>query len=100
MNRISSLPVTAMASTSKKRSAVLRDDELECLLLSDSEQSSSESDFDTENELEDRAVLDTVRNEDSDEDDRVTQDSFGRLWKTIGDNGKISRGVLDLKVLQ
>jgi hypothetical protein len=46
-----------MASTSKKRSAMLCDDELERLLLCDSELSSSESDFDTENELEDRAVL-------------------------------------------
>jgi hypothetical protein len=69
-----------MASTSKKRSAALHDDELECLLLRDSEQSSSESDFDTENELEDRAVLDTVRNEDSDEDDGVTQDF---VWENM-----------------
>jgi hypothetical protein len=61
-----SLPIAAMASTSKKWLAVLSDDELECLLLSDSERSSSESDFDTENELEDRAVLDTMRSEDSD----------------------------------
>jgi hypothetical protein len=68
-----SLPVAAMASTSKKRSAVLCDDELECLLLSDSERSWSESDFDTENELEDHAVLDTMRNEDSDEDESATQ---------------------------
>jgi hypothetical protein len=38
-----------MASTSNKCSAVLRVEELERLLQSDSEQSLSDSDFDTEN---------------------------------------------------
>jgi hypothetical protein len=57
-----SLPVATMASTSKKCSAVLCEEELECLLQSDSDQSLSDSDFDTENELEDHAVLDTMRN--------------------------------------
>jgi hypothetical protein len=26
--------------------------------------------------------------------------SFGRIWKTIGDKGKVSRAVLELKVLR
>jgi hypothetical protein len=73
-----SSPVAAMANTSKKQSAVSRDDELECLLLNDSERSSS--DFDTKNELEDRAVFDIMRNEDSDEDDSVTQ-AF--IWENM-----------------
>jgi hypothetical protein len=60
---------------------MLRDDELECLLLSYSEQSSSESDFDTENELEDHVVLDTVRNEDSDEDDSYSGLRLGEYGK-------------------
>jgi hypothetical protein len=75
-----SLPVAAMASTSKKRSAVLRDEKLECLLLIDSKRNLSESDSDTENELEDRAVLDTMRNEDSHEDDSATQ-AF--IWENM-----------------
>jgi hypothetical protein len=74
------LPVATMASTSKKRSAVFRDEELECLLQSDSDQSLSDSDFDTDNELEDRAVLDTMRNENSDEDDSGTQ-AF--IWENM-----------------
>jgi hypothetical protein len=57
-----------MASTCRKRTAVLRDEELECSLQSDSDRSFSDSDFDTENELDDPAVLDTMRNEDSDDD--------------------------------
>jgi hypothetical protein len=74
---------------------VLRD-ELECLLQSDSDQSFSDSDFDTEKELDDRAdraVLDTMRNEYSDDDASGTQ-AF------IRDKEKISRAVLDLKMLQ
>jgi hypothetical protein len=47
----------------------LSDEELHCLLESDSEQSLSESDFDTENELYDRALIDAVGNEGSDEDE-------------------------------
>jgi hypothetical protein len=67
-----SLPVAAMVSTSRKRSAVLHDGELECLRQSDSEQSLSDSDFDTEYKLEDCAVHETVRNEDNNEDDSAT----------------------------
>lgn len=55
-----SLPVAAMASTSKKLSAALHDYELQYLLQSESEQSLSALDFDTENDLEDCALLDTV----------------------------------------
>jgi hypothetical protein len=40
----------------------------------------SDSDFDTKNELEDRALRDTVRNEDSDEDHSVTQDF---VWENM-----------------
>jgi hypothetical protein len=40
----------------------------------------SESDFDTENELEDCAVLHTMRNGDGDEDDSATQ-AF--IWKNM-----------------
>jgi hypothetical protein len=75
-----SLPVATMASTSKKRSAVLCDEELECLLQSDSDQSLSDSNFDTENELDDRAVLDAMRNEHSDVDDSGTQ-AF--IWENM-----------------
>jgi hypothetical protein len=74
-----SLPAAAMASTSKKCSAVLHDEELECLLQSVSEQSLSDSDFVIENELEDHAVLDTVRN-DSDEDGSATE-AF--IWENM-----------------
>jgi hypothetical protein len=69
-----------MASTSRKHTAVLRDEELECLLQSDLDQSFSDSDFDTENELDDQAVLDTMRNEDSDDDDSGTQ-AF--IWENM-----------------
>jgi hypothetical protein len=48
---------------------VLSDKESHCLLESDSEQSFSESDFETENELDDRALTDAVGNEGSDGDD-------------------------------
>jgi hypothetical protein len=69
-----------MASTSRKCTAVLRDEELEYLLQCESEQSLSDSDFDTENELEDRALLDTVINEDSDEDYSAMQDF---VWENM-----------------
>jgi hypothetical protein len=69
-----------MAGVSRKRSAVLRDDEVECLLQSDSECSVSDSDFDTEDELDDRAVLDTLKNEESDEDDSASQ-AF--IWENM-----------------
>jgi hypothetical protein len=75
-----SLPVASMASTSKKHSAVLGEEELECLLQSDSDQSLLDSDSDSENELEDRAVLDTMRNEESNEDDSGTQ-AF--IWENM-----------------
>lgn len=59
------------------------DEQLECLLQSDSEQNLSDLDFDTESELKDRALLDTVRNEGSDEDDSATQrlrlEEYGEL---------------------
>jgi hypothetical protein len=56
----------AMAGASCKRTAVLRDDELEHLLQSESERSLSYSDGDTEDELQDRALIDTVITEGSD----------------------------------
>jgi hypothetical protein len=74
------LPVAAIASTSRKRSAVLRDDELEYLLQFKSKQSLSDSDFDTENDLEDRALLHTVVSDGSDEDDSATQDF---VWENM-----------------
>jgi hypothetical protein len=46
-----------MASTSRKRTAVLRDEEVEYLLQSESEQSVSDSNGDTKDELEDRALI-------------------------------------------
>jgi hypothetical protein len=62
---------------------VFGDEQLECLLQSDSEQNLSDLDFDTESELKDRALLDTVRNEGSDEDDSATQrlrlEEYGEL---------------------
>jgi hypothetical protein len=76
-----SLPVAVMAGTSKKCSALLHDQELECLLQSDAEQNLSDSDFDTENELEDHALLDTMGSDGSDEDgDRATQDF---IWEDM-----------------
>jgi hypothetical protein len=78
-----SLPVAVMASTSKRHSAVLHDEELEFFFFfcqSDSKQSLLDSNFDTENKLEDRTVLDTVRNEDSDEDDSAAQ-AF--IWENM-----------------
>jgi hypothetical protein len=58
------------------------------------------SDFDTENVLDDRAVLDTMRNEEAMTMTVALKPSFGRICKTIRDRGKISRAVLDHKVLQ
>jgi hypothetical protein len=69
-----------MASSSRKHTAVLRVEELECLLQSESEQSLSDSDFDTENELEDCALLHTVINEGSDEDDSAMRDF---VWENV-----------------
>jgi hypothetical protein len=79
------LPVAVLASTSKKRSAVLRDDDLECLLQSDSEQSLSDSDFVTENEFEDRALLDTVVNDDSATQDFVWEnmENYRGQWENF-----------------
>lgn len=72
--------VVVIASTSRKHTAVLHDEEVEYLLQSESEQSLSDLDFDTENELEDRALLDTVINEASNEDDSATQDF---VWENM-----------------
>jgi hypothetical protein len=59
----------AVASTSRKRSALLCDDEVkECLLGSESEESLSDSEFDSENELDDCAFLDVVVDDNNDED--------------------------------
>ncbi|PNF32813.1 hypothetical protein B7P43_G04498 [Cryptotermes secundus] len=63
-----------MAGTRKRRSAVLSYEDLQCLLESDSKQSLSDLDFDTENELDDRALSDAVGNEYSDEDDSANQE--------------------------
>jgi hypothetical protein len=60
----------AMASTTRKQSAVLCDDEVkECLLGSESEESLSDLEFDSENELGDCALLDVVVDGNSDDDD-------------------------------
>jgi hypothetical protein len=64
--------VEAVTSTSRKQSAVLCDDEVkECLLGSESEESLSDSEFDSENELDDCALLDVVVYYNSDEDDII-----------------------------
>jgi hypothetical protein len=66
-----------MASTSRKRSAILCDDEVkECLLGSKCEESLLDSEFDSENELDDCALLDGVVDDNSDEDDDI-QDCRG-----------------------
>jgi hypothetical protein len=70
-----------MASTSTKHTAVLREEEVECLLQSNSEQSLSESDSETENELEDRALIDTLGNDGSDEDDGSGTPDF--VWENM-----------------
>jgi hypothetical protein len=69
-----------MASTSRKRTAVLRDEEVEYLLQSESEQNLSDSDLDTESELEARALIDTVITEGSDEDDSARHDF---IWENM-----------------
>jgi hypothetical protein len=57
------------AGTSERPSAVLSDEDLQCLL-----ESLSDSDFDTENELDDRALVHAVGNEGSNEDDSANQE--------------------------
>jgi hypothetical protein len=70
----------AMASTSRKRSAVLCDDDVkECLLASESEESLSDSELDSENELDDCDHLDVVVDDGSDEDD-IIQDF---VWENM-----------------
>jgi hypothetical protein len=67
--------VEAMASTSRKRSAVVCDDEVkECLLGSESEEILSDLEFDSENELDDCALLDVVVDDNNDEDNDIIQD--------------------------
>jgi hypothetical protein len=69
----------AMASTSRKRSAVLCDDDVkECLLTSEPEESLSDSEFDSENELDDCALLDVAVDDDSDEEDIIQKTLYGR----------------------
>jgi hypothetical protein len=64
--------VEAMASTSRKHSAVVCDDEVkECLLGSESEEILSDSEFDSENELDDCALLDVVVDDNNDEDNDI-----------------------------
>jgi hypothetical protein len=73
-----------MASTSRKQSPVLCDDDVkECLLASESEESLSDLEFYSENELDDCALLDVAVDDDSDEDD-IIQDS---VWEDM-DNYK------------
>ncbi|XP_023724900.1 piggyBac transposable element-derived protein 4-like [Cryptotermes secundus] len=52
----------------------MSDEDIQCLVESDSEQSLSDSDFDSENELDDRALMDAVGNEGSDEDNSANQE--------------------------
>jgi hypothetical protein len=64
-----------VTSTSRKQSAILHDDEVEeCLLVSESEERSSDSEFYSDSELDDCALLDVVVNDDSDEVDDDIQD--------------------------
>jgi hypothetical protein len=61
-----------MASTSRKRSAVLCDDDVkECLLANKYEESLSDLEFDSENELDDCSLLDVAVDDDSGEDDII-----------------------------
>jgi hypothetical protein len=70
-----------MASTSTKQSVVLRDDEVgECLLGTEYEKSLSDSEFDSDNELDDCALHEVVVDDDSDEDDDIIQDS---VWEDM-----------------
>jgi hypothetical protein len=61
---------------------VLHDEEEvgEYLLLSESEGNSSDSELDTDNELDDHAILDVMVNDGSDEDDSITQDI---VWESV-----------------
>jgi hypothetical protein len=80
-----------MAFASRKWPAVLPDDEVEdCLLGSESEESLSDSECDSENELDDCAVLDVVVNGDSDHDD-IIQDCKGGHQQLQGTKGKFHR---------
>jgi hypothetical protein len=64
-----------MASTSRKHPAVLHDDEVrEYLLVSEYEKSLSDLEFDSDNQLDDCALLDIVVNGDSYEDDDIIRD--------------------------
>jgi hypothetical protein len=64
-----------MASNSRKKSAVLCDYKEEgCLLGSESEEGISDLEFDSKNELVDRALLDVVVYGNIDEVDDITQD--------------------------
>jgi hypothetical protein len=66
---------------------VLYDEVGEYLLLSESEESLSDLEFDTDNELDDDALLNVVLYDGNDEDDSVTKD-FGRICKTVRTKGK------------
>lgn len=48
----------------------------------------TDPEFDTDNELDDCGLLDAMLNDGTDEDDNVTQDLFGRMWKTVRTRGK------------
>jgi hypothetical protein len=74
-----------MASTSTKGTAVLRDEEVADLLQSEFKESLSDSNLDTETELEGCALLDTVIIEGSDEDDSARQNFC------LGEYGKLQR---------
>jgi hypothetical protein len=67
---------------------VLREEDGERLLECDSEQSLSESDSETEHELEDRALTDTLGNDGSDEDDDSGPPDF--VWENM-DNYRAQR---------
>jgi hypothetical protein len=58
----------------------------ECLLASESEESLSDSEFDSENELDDCALLDVAVDDDSDED--IIQDCMGGHEQLQGTKGK------------
>jgi hypothetical protein len=76
-----------MASASRKKSTVLCDDGVkECLLGSESEESLSDSDFDSKNELDDCALLDVV--DDNSDEDNIIQDCVGGHEQLQGKMGK------------
>jgi hypothetical protein len=87
-----SFNVAAKASTSKKQLAVLHNkgEVGEYVLLSESEGSLSGLEFDNNNELDDRALLDVVVKDGSNEGDSVTQDFVWKNMQTIRDKGTIS----------